>query len=825
MAWFMRRLVRLGVLCGGGALLGMGGYALWVARDLPSPETFGERQVIESTKIYDRTGEVLLYEIHGEERRTLIPENQIPETIKHAVVVVEDERFYSHPGVDVRGIARSIYANITNRRIAQGGSTITQQLIRNTLITRERTLARKIKEAILALELELRYSKDELLAFWLNTVPFGENAYGVEAAAQTYFGKSVRNLSLNEAAVLAALPKAPSYYSPYGSNADELENRKNLVLERMAQAGYITSKQYKETEGALPEFLPPSRGILAPHFTLFVRDYLEKRYGKETISQQGLKIYTTLDWELQQRAEEIVREGVTKNEKSFNASNASLVAINPTTGEVLAMVGSRDYFDLEHDGNVNVALRPRQPGSAFKPIAYAAAFEQGYTPDTIVFDLKTEFAKGGVESYAPRNYDGRYRGPVTLKQALANSINVPAVKTLYLAGLGNTIDLAETLGITTLSDRSRYGLALVLGGGEVKLFELVSAFGVFATEGERFSATPIRVVLDSQGNVIEEFQPQGIRVLDKNTARIMNDILSDNDARSWVFGTRSALVVPGHQVAAKTGTTQDYRDAWTVGYTPSLVVGVWAGNNDNSEMKKGSAGVYVAAPIWKTFMKEVLAEHKKEWFRSPVIERAGKTILDGNPVVENLVSIDTASEKRATEKTPVEFIVQKAYVSVHSILFWVDRKNPLGEAPAFPSRDPQFANWEASVEKWLLDHPDVLWGKETTPPPKEFDDVHIEENEPVVYITEPLSGEIITNTSLLVKFVVTSRFDIKNASFFVDDYILKTVSDVARNTPTKIPLSVAAKEGVTLLGEHRLTLRVFDVFGNVGSASVVIQFE
>lgn len=812
------------------AVFSGGGYALWVARDLPSPESFAKRSIVQSTKIYDRTGTVLLYEVHGEERRTVIPPEEIPEAVKQAVVAVEDERFYKHPGVDLQGIARSFFANITRRRIAQGGSTLTQQLIRNTLITRERTLARKIKEVILAVELELRYSKDEIIGFWLNSVPFGENAYGIEAAAQTFFGKHARELTLPEAAALAALPKAPSYYSPYGSNTEELEGRKNHILERMFSLGYINEKQFEEARGTAPSFLPPRAGILAPHFTLFVREYLEERYGKDAVAQEGLRVHTTLDWELQAIAERVVAEGVERNEKTYGARNASLVAMNPNTGEVLAMVGSKNYFDLAEDGNVNVALRPRQPGSAFKPFAYAAAFSKGFTPQTVVFDVPTEFAAGkGARSYVPQNYDGRFRGPVTLKRALANSLNIPSVKTLYLAGIDETIELAEAMGISTLHDRSRYGLALVLGGGEVKLFDMVSAFGVFATEGERFSATPIQKIMGYREDVIEEFTPQPVRVLDKNVARMVNDILSDKDARTEIFGSRNALTVPGHQVAVKTGTTEDFHDGWTVGYTPSIVVGVWVGNNDNSPMKKGADGVRVAAPIWQEFMKEVLARYDRGSFTAPAIQATGKPVLDGNYLVEETVKIDSASGKRATERTPEDFVDEKIFASVHSILFWTDKKNPTGPPPENPQLDPQYSNWESGVSLWLSEHPEIGAGKNLFPPPQEWDDVHTEENIPMVRILDPANGEIVPRGRFLpLKVSVASKFDPARFSFFLDEQFLKTVQVLEKNTSGTrvfvVPMP-GANEKKYEGSAHELTVRVFDVMGNGGSDSVEILFE
>lgn len=818
------RLIRFAVFAGIAGFFVLGGYALWVARDLPTPEAFAERRVTESTKIYDRSGTVLLYEIHGEERRTVIPDDQIPENAKQAIIVAEDERFFYHFGFDPKAIMRSVYANITKRKIVQGGSTITQQLIRNTIITRERTFARKIKELILAVELEARYSKDELLGFYLNSVPFGENAYGIEAASQTYFGKPAKSLSLNEAVTLSALPRKPSYFSPYGSHTDELLSRKDRILTRMVEQGYVSKETYETAHGILPAFVTPSMGIKAPHFVMYVREYLEARFGKEALEHRGFNVITTLDWELQELADRVVKQGGAKNEKAWRAENAALVAIDPKTGQILAMVGSRDYFDTEHDGNVNVAIRPRQPGSSFKPFAYATAFEKGYTPNTIVFDLVTEFSAGGAQGYRPQNYDGVTHGPVSLRQALANSLNIPAVKVLYLAGIDSTIDRAQSMGITTLNDRERYGLALVLGGGEVLLVDMASSFGVFAQDGVGVSKTPILKISDHTGEVIEEFQPLPTRTIDKNVARMVNDILSDNEARSMVFGPNSPLVVPDFSVAAKTGTTEDFRDGWTVGYSPSLVAGVWVGNNDNRSMRQGADGVRVAAPLWNAFMKEALPRFKKEGFVKPEIPLTGKPMLDGSFVVEQKIKIDTISEKLATEYTPEELIEERVVSQVHEILFWVQKEKPLDAEPQRPDADPQYENWERPVRQWLAAHPEIVLSSGVTIP-SEFDDVHKEEYRPRVTILSPEDGNILApDKPIDLVISAESHFPQKEAIVFIDDTVIKTIGLAETTLQTvRVQVSLPAHYKASL-GNRVLSVRVVDIYKNVGFGTHTISF-
>lgn len=604
------------------------GLFVWYAKDLPRPEKFTERQFVESTKIYDRTGEVLLYEMYGEERREIIALDQIPDYLKQAVISTEDAKFYSHHGIDFTGILRAFKLNWNIGKPVYGGSTISQQLIRSTFLTLEKSIARKAKELILTLELERRYSKDQILEWYLNQIPMGINIYGVQSASKIYFQKEAKDLTLAESASLAAIIKYPSYYSPFGSHVENLLGRKDYVLDRMTQEGYITKEQAQEAKEEELQFSSVSQTIKAPHFVLHVQQYLLEKYGETFLKEGGLKVYTTLDWDLQEIAQEAVTKGVERN-KANNAYNIAFVAINPKTGEVLSMIGSADWFgepypegcvsgkDCMFDPKLNVATYKigRQPGSAFKPFAYVTAFSNGYDADYIVIDELTNFGNWGGENYIPRNYDGLFRGEVTLRQALAQSLNVPSVKVLLnLAGLDNTLNTARTLGLTTLDkSTSFYGPAIVLGGGEVKLLEIVSAYGIFATEGLKLPQISILKIEDSKGNIVEENKKTPKRVLQEQACQILNSVLSDNEARAPMFGYNSNLYIPDYQTAVKTGTTNNYRDAWTIGYTPSLVAGVWVGNNDNTKMAQ-KPSVTLAGYTWKQFMLNALPKFPKEEF-------------------------------------------------------------------------------------------------------------------------------------------------------------------------------------------------------------------
>ncbi|MBI4137732.1 MAG: penicillin-binding protein [Candidatus Sungbacteria bacterium] len=796
--------------------LGSAWSAYSLVRDLPDPERITERAVAQSTKIYDRTGSVLLYEIHGEEKRTVIPFDQVPESVKRATLAAEDVHFYSHPGIDWRGILRALAKNIARGDITQGGSTITQQLVKKSLLGDERTYTRKIKEVIIALLLERKYSKDEIFGLYLNQIPYGSNAYGIAAAAETYFAKTPQDLTIPEAAILAALPKAPTYYSPYGSHRDELMARKNRIIEQMADAGFIARERVGDLQGEIVGLVPPNRGILAPHFVLFVRELLSEKYGEEFVEQGGLRVITSLDWRLQQEAEAVVREGAERNEELVAAKNAALVALDPRSGQILAMVGSRDYFNLENDGNVNVATRPRQPGSAFKPFVYATAFKKGLTPATVLFDAPTEFSplcnpngtpgprvRDPKDCYHPQNYDLTFRGPVTMRQAIAQSLNVPSVKVLYLAGINDSIQTARAMGITTLTEPDRYGLSLVLGGAEVTLLDMTSAYGVFAQEGILHAPAGILRVENAQGSILEEWKDEGKPVVDTEVARIINDVLSDNEARVPVFRRTSALYFPERRVAAKTGTTQDFRDAWTIGYTPSLVAGVWVGNNNNEPIHQNvGSSIMVAGPIWRAFMDLALKNAPPEDFAPPEPEHPDKPILRGLYRAGEIITIDTLSAKRATEHTPLETRKEISLGAIVSILASVNPDDPLGPGPETP--DPQFKNWQAGIDQWLKEHPIP-----EPVPPADFDAVHTPASAPVITLAEdqPHAGPRAEITAF-----VRTTFPIREVSLFVNDELRGVRTGALAFGSVRFAL-----DPVLGPGEYRIKIIAHDSVGNRGT--------
>jgi len=597
-----------------------GVFLLWAATlTMPTVDSIEAQRQEQSTKIYDRTGTVLLYDMHQDVRRTVVSLDDMSDYIKNATISIEDAGFYQHFGIEPLAILRAVFKNLVAGDLfgGQGGSTITQQVVKNMLLVKDKTISRKLKEWVLAIKLERQLSKDEILELYLNEAPYGGTKYGIEEASQAFFGKSAKELTLAEAAYLAALPQAPTYYSPYGNNRDALEQRKKLVLSRMLELGYISQEEYDTAKNEEVTFRPRTGAtIKAPHFVFYVISELAKTYGDANLAQANLSVTTTLDWDLQREAEQIVYEHALENVDKYNASNASLMAVDPNTGEILVMVGSRDYFDDKIDGNYNIGLALRQPGSSFKPFAYAAALEKGYTSETVVYDVRTQFSTGCDKTdltsnngcYSPGNYDNKFHGPITFREALAQSVNVPAVKVLYLTGIRNTIELARAMGISTLDSYKRYGLTLVLGGGEVSLLEMTSAYGVFAHDGFRYPHAAIREVRDGSGKLLEEHTLDGAQVVDPNVARTISDMLNDNVARTPAFGSNSYLYFPGRDVAVKTGTTNDYRDAWIIGYTPTIAAGAWAGNNDNSPMKKKVAG-FIVAPLWNDFMNKYFELH------------------------------------------------------------------------------------------------------------------------------------------------------------------------------------------------------------------------
>jgi 1A family penicillin-binding protein len=662
-----------------------GAFIVWAASlKTPDLNSFDSRLAGMSTKIYDRTGNVLLYDVNQAVRRTVVPYEEISPYLKNATISIEDANFYKHNGIHFGSILRSLWVDIITLNFKQGGSTITQQVIKNSLLTPEKTISRKLKEWILAIKLERSADKDFILNLYLNQTPYGGNIYGVEEASRAFFGKSSKEVSLAESAYIAAVAQAPTYYSPFGKHREDLEDRKNLVLKRMYSEGYITKDQHDAAKAEQVTFTPRATSSLkAPHFVMFVLEYLERKYGEEAVQEGGLKVITTLNYEMEAKAEQMTKDYVIENQKRLGAENASLVAIDPKTGQILTMVGSRDYFDKDIQGNFNVATAHRQPGSSFKPFVYVTAFNKGYTPDTILFDVKTEFNSNctpdgvslveGSKCYHPPNYEGGYKGPMTMRAALAQSRNIPAVKTLYLAGIEQSIDTATAFGIRTLGDPRGYGLSLALGSAEVSPLDMTSAFATFANNGERNAYTAILRIEDKTGNVLEEFKANPQRVYPEEPVLQLNDILSDAVARNSIF---TLNFIPGHKVAMKTGTTNDSRDAWILGYTPNIAVGAWMGNNDNRPMSQIASAIIVG-PLWQKFMIEILKDIPDEDFKAPAYNSEDHSNL--KPVLRGVWQGDGGP---------------------HTILYYVNKDDPQGDYPSNPADDPQFTLWESGVQAW-----------------------------------------------------------------------------------------------------------------------------
>jgi len=814
-------------------LFGSGVLLFWVATlQIPDLNTFEERRVPESTKIYDRTGEVLLFDFHKDIQREIIPLEEISHFVKNATVAIEDARFYEHKGILPSAILRAILVNIGAFGYEQGGSTITQQVVKNSLLTQEKTIARKLKEWVLSLKLEQVASKEKILELYLNEIPYGGNIYGVQEASRVYFGKKAKDLSLAESAYLAALPQAPTYYSPYGNNKDKLDERKNLILNRMLGEQFITEEEHVVALEEDVVFAPHAEeNIKAPHFVFFVREYLERKHGKDAIESSGLKVITTIDYELQKKAEEIVRDYSADNIEKFNAHNAGLIAVDPKTGHILVMVGSRDYFDVENEGNFNVTISPnRQPGSAFKPFVYATAFEKGFTPETVVFDLETQFdvscdPEGNLNEdadeetdscYTPTNYDDIWRGPVALRDALAQSINIPAIKTLYLAGLKDSLRTAQKMGITSLVDVNRYGLTLVLGGGEVSLLEMTSAYSVFANKGKRNPYTAIIQIEDKNGRILERFEKKEKEVIPEKIALQISDILSDNDARAPAFGERSYLYFRNRDVAAKTGTTNDYRDAWIIGYTPNISVGAWAGNNDNTSMEKKVAG-FIIAPMWNAFMREALKVLPNESFKSVTKETnvSLQPILRGTWMGGESYKIDKISGKLATVFTPIETIEEKVIPDIHSILYWINKKDLMAGRPENPEDDSQFELWEFSVQKWVEEQG---FDFENTEVPILEDDVHKPEYAPklsVIGVNQ--DSEYSLNSKISLSVLSTGKYPLSKVDLFINNLYVGTSS----NKP--FTLSFYPKSIKSIRKENILSLVGYDAVKNKSTVNIRLK--
>ncbi len=651
-------------------------FSFWLLRGFPSPSRLNSNEFPSSSLVYDRNGK-LLYEIYAEKNRTPVKISDLPDYLQWATVSSEDKNFYRHHGFDFGGILRATY-NIVFHQTLQGGSTITQQLVKNALLSPERTVRRKIREAILTFVIEVSYSKNQILEMYLNQAPYGGTAWGIESASQTYFGKHAKDLSLAEAALLAGLPASPTRFSPFGARPELAKERQLRVFSRMVEDKYITQEQSDQAKNEQLQYAPPTVGISAPHFVLFVKEQLVDQYGQKAVEQGGLKVTTTLDLDLQNFAQQTVATEVAKLKK-LKVSNGAALVTNPKTGEILAMIGSKNYFDKDIDGNVNLTIRPRQPGSSIKPINYALALSKKIiTPATVINDVPTCFNVPGQKLYCPVNYDGSFHGPVQARFALGNSYNIPAVDVLTLNGLQDFVATASAMGISTFKDAKNYGLSLTLGGGEVTMHDMATAFSAFPNLGVRQDLWAIKKVEDSSGKVLFERQEkEGNRVLPMEVAYLIDHILLDNNARQPMFGPSSTLVVKNHpEVSVKTGTTNDLRDNWAIGWNPSIMVATWVGNNDNSPMSYVASGITGASPIWNKIISFILKDKKEEWPLKPegvvggqICNLSGKAPNPDSPCqtrfeyfiegtvpteVENLkqsVEIDKTTGQLATDKT------------------------------------------------------------------------------------------------------------------------------------------------------------------------------
>jgi len=752
----------------------------WYAKDLPRPDRIVRREGF-ATKIYDRHEE-LLYDVFAEQRRTPVGLDQIPEHLKNATIAVEDKNFYKHSGFDVLGIFRGLFNTIVHRKL-QGGSTLTQQLVKNVLLTQQRTLPRKIKEFILAVQIESKYSKDEILQMYLNESPYGGTAWGVQAAAETYFDKDVSELNLVEAAILAGLPQRPSAYSPFAG--DTYIYRTKTVLRRMRQDGYITRDQEQAALKQLNdiEFAAGGGNFRAPHFVMYVKKLLEERYGQRMVEQGGLRVYTSLDWEVQEKAQEIVYKEIKKVEK-LDITNGAAVVLDPQTGEILAMVGSKDYHDPDYDGKVNVTLSQRQPGSAIKPVTYVTALKQGYTAATLLMDTAVTFVNPvpGQEDYSPVNYDGQFHGPVQMRFALGNSLNVPAVKMLARVGIKNMLTTAYEMGLSTLAptdeNLKRFGLSVTLGGGEVRLLEMATAYSAFANGGLKVEPVAVLKVADKDGKVLDEYKPvKNKRILSTDQAFLISHILSDNNARLITFGEQSYLTFGDRMVAVKTGTTNDKRDNWTIGWTPQMMVGVWVGNNDNSPMKRVASGVSGASPIWRQIIVEALKGKSSQGFTMPEMVTAEVDAISGYGAHDGFAA-------------RVEYFIKGTQPTgqdpVHAKLKLCRGQDKLAttaqvargdyetkEYFVFKEDDPVSTDgvnrWQVGIDAWLATQSDGRYH-----PPTEYCG---DTEDMAVIIQEPSDHQQVDQNEVRVKVKTISASKTTKVEFYIDGVLKDTVEN------------------------------------------------
>lgn len=798
------------------------------SRDLPDPDKLTQREIELATKIYDREGK-LLYDIYGQQNRTLIKLEEVPEYLKQATIAVEDKNFYRHQGFALRGIARAFF-NIIFRRRLQGGSTLTQQLIKNTLLSPERTFRRKIKEFMLAIQVEKKYSKDEILQMYLNESPYGGTAWGVEAAAEMYFGKKVSELDLAECAVLAGLPQRPTAYSPFGLDPKAYKWRASQVLRRMKEDGYISreleEKARKQIEEEEVKFSPMGESFKAPHFVMYVKSLLVEIYGEKMVEQGGLQVKTTLDLKLQEEAQKIVTEEIAKL-KGADVGNGAAIVTDPKTGEILAMVGSYDYSAPDYDGNVNVTLSERQPGSMMKPVVYAAAFKKGYTPSTMLMDVETEFLSGDPKKpiYAPKNYDGKYRGPIQIRYALGNSINMAAVKMAANVGIKDILSLGYQMGAATWEptkeNLKKVGLSLPLGGREVRLYDAAVVFGTLANGGTRKDLVAIKEVKDFKGKVLFEHKElPGRRVLSEDICFLVSHILLDNEARKEVFGPQSYLNIQGKPISVKTGTTDEKRDNWALGYTRKVVVGVWVGNNDNSPMDPVVAsGATGASPIWRRIILEAIKEREAEWPEKP----------------ENVVSLEVdvlsgMPPGSYTEGTRSEYFVKGTEPGVDSIhqMLKISRANGkiANEAEIargdyeeklfliFEESDPVSDDgknrWQEGIDKWLAQFSDEKYH-----PPREISDAYGKDTEDVYVRIDTPGDKSRVDYEFDINAMVFSPKGITKVEFKIDGESKKTVSST--------PYSYRQVFDSVQKGKHKIRIEAQDSNGKTGSTEIEVS--
>ncbi|MBI2639105.1 transglycosylase domain-containing protein [Candidatus Peregrinibacteria bacterium] len=846
---------------------------------LPDVRNFDKLAGVESTIILDREGGIL-YTIHGEENRKYVPLSEISPFLQKATIAIEDDEFYEHSGFDIPGIAKGILYEVFGIGTRRGGSTITQQLAKNAFLSAKRSYLRKLKELILAIRLERAYDKNKILELYLNRIPYGNNAYGAELASKMYFGKSASSITLGEAAILASLPKAPTYYSPYGPNAySKLERelnpaklaagnfpktvtdisdrdytiglvgrditfsetdrlyipgRADLVLKRMEELDLISEEEKAAATNEIQhiDFQKYKERIRAAHFVFYVRSLLEEQFGKDLIEQGGLQVYTTLDPNLQAAAEDIVAQQIEKSKEQHGVTNAALFAMSAKTGEVLAMVGAADYFDEEARGNVNHVFAKRQPGSSFKPIVYAQAFTKGYAPATVIYDTPTNFGS----NYKPQNFEGGFKGPMPIRQALGQSRNIPALKTYFLAGEeGEIVGLANKMGISTLSPNGNYGPPLAIGAGEVKLSEMVQAFSVFANSGVKRDFYSILKVVDREGDVIYERKPEDHPdqpVLDPQAAYLVNSILSD---KSVYLG--GYLDVAGHTTAAKTGTSNKEitpvkilpSNLWTVGYTPSLVAGVWAGNSDGAAAKGNADGYNVAAPVWSKFMTEALKNQPDESFPVPDgIKHVKVSRASGKLPTPDTPEYATATDVFASFSVPTELDDIYKMIEVNKLDNLLPNeftpKEQIEKKLFMNHRDPitDYGRWLSGIKEWLAKkrteeptYPDF--------PPTETTKIFTAEtakNPPQITIISPAAFSTIDGRDIQVEVDVEAKNGIDRVIFSFDDRNLP--SSVQRKPPYtgKVHFPKSTKTGT-----HMITAKLFDKVGYVADAKVEFQYE